>query len=55
VPVIGGLFGGGFAAWQYMQAHPCADFLHDPAFRRAVGAGILSGMAGAAAGRLYTA
>jgi hypothetical protein len=48
--IVGGVAGGGFAAWGYMQAHPCADFWSDPAFQRAVGLGILAGMAGGAAG-----
>jgi RHS repeat-associated protein len=48
--IIGGVAGGGFAAWGYMQAHPCADFWSDPAFQQAVGVGILGGMAGGAAG-----
>jgi hypothetical protein len=40
---------GGFAAYSYFQAQPCATFpsaLSDPAFQRAVGIGMLSGAVG---------
>jgi RHS repeat-associated protein len=55
VPIIGALSGGGFAAWQYMQAHPCANFLHDPAFQRAVLIGAGAGAIGFTAGFLVAA
>ena len=46
--IVGGVTGGGFAYWAYLQEHPCADFFHDRAFQQAVGAGMLAGVAGGA-------
>jgi hypothetical protein len=53
--IIGGVAGGGFAAWGYMQTHPCADFWSDPAFQRAVLVGAGAGALGLAAGFLVVA
>jgi hypothetical protein len=39
----------------HMQAHPCANFLHDPAFQRAVLVGAGAGALGFAAGFLVVA
>ncbi|MFB0535685.1 MAG: hypothetical protein ACETWR_11975 [Anaerolineae bacterium] len=46
---MGAAIGGGFAAYNYFQAQPCATFpsaLSDPAFQRAVGIGMLTGAVG---------
>ncbi|MFB0535680.1 MAG: RHS repeat-associated core domain-containing protein [Anaerolineae bacterium] len=47
--LLGAAIGGGFAAYNYWQAQPCATFpsaLSDPAFQRAVGIGMLTGAVG---------
>jgi RHS repeat-associated protein len=47
--LVAAAIGGGFAAYSYFQAQPCATFpsaLSDPAFQRAVGIGLLSGAVG---------
>jgi RHS repeat-associated protein len=47
--LLAAAIGGGFAAYGYFQAQPCATFpsaLSDPAFQRAVGIGMLAGAVG---------
>jgi RHS repeat-associated protein len=47
--LLAAAIGGGFAAYSYFQAQPCATFpsaLSDPAFQRAVGIGMLAGAVG---------
>jgi RHS repeat-associated protein len=47
--LLAAAIGGGFAAYGYFQAQPCATFpsaLSDPAFQRAVGIGMLTGAVG---------
>jgi hypothetical protein len=47
--LVAAAIGGGFAAYSYFQAQPCATFpsaLSDPAFQRAVGIGMLTGAVG---------
>jgi hypothetical protein len=47
--LVAAAIGGGFAAYNYFQAQPCATFpsaLSDPAFQRAVGIGMLAGAVG---------
>ena len=46
---VGAAIGGGFAAYDYFQAQPCATFpsaLSDPGFLQAVGIGMLTGAVG---------
>ncbi|MFB0537482.1 MAG: putative toxin [Anaerolineae bacterium] len=47
--LLGAAIGGGFAAYNYFQAQPCAappSLLSDPGFLRAVGIGMLTGAVG---------